>query len=133
MFSVSAKTQYAIRAMSYLATHGGRSATSAEIASAESIPSKYLEGIMSLLKTSGLVDSERGKHGGYRLAADPASITMLSIVEALDGSVKPVTCVDAIGACAQGQGCQPRKFWIGLKGAIDEYLGERTLKDVTEG
>jgi Rrf2 family protein len=133
MFSVSAKTQYAIRAMAYLAHHDGQSVTVAEIAAAEGIPGKYLEGIMSLLKISGLVDSERGKHGGYRLAMPASGITMLSIVEALDGTVKPVTCVDEISACVQGQGCQPRKFWVGLKAAIDVYLRERTLKDVTEG
>lgn len=133
MFSVSARTQYAIRAMAHLAGGEGHGATSAEIASAEGIPAKYLEGIMSRLKLSGLVESERGKHGGYRMIGEPEDISMLSIVEAMDGSVKPVNCVDAVGTCSQGNGCLPRQFWIGLKKAIDNYLEEHTLKDVTEG
>ncbi|PKL07694.1 MAG: hypothetical protein CVV51_12790 [Spirochaetae bacterium HGW-Spirochaetae-7] len=133
MFSVSARTQYAIRAMSCLATRQDRSATSAELAQAESIPPKYLEGIMSNLTARGLIESERGKNGGYRMAKDPAAITMLEIVEAVDGKIKPVTCVDAAGACALGGNCHPRKFWVGLKQTIDAYLAESTLKDVSEG
>jgi len=133
MFSVSARTQYAIRAMSCLATRHDRAATSAELAQAESIPPKYLEGIMSNLKARGLIESERGKNGGYRMAKDPAAITMLEIVEAIDGKIKPVTCVDTAGACALGGTCHPRKFWVGLKKAIDAYLAESTLKDVSEG
>ncbi len=133
MFSVSAKTQYAIRAMAHLARLEGRSATASEISSAEGIPLKFLEGILTQLKTVGLVGGERGKNGGYRITAAPESVTMLSIVEAMDGSVKPVQCVETAGACAQGGACLPRKFWIGLKDAIDAYLGSRTLKDIAEG
>jgi Rrf2 family protein len=119
--------------MSCLATRQDRSATSAELAQAESIPPKYLEGIMSNLTARGLIESERGKNGGYRMAKDPAAITMLEIVEAVDGKIKPVTCVDAAGACALGGNCHPRKFWVGLKQTIDAYLAESTLKDVSEG
>lgn len=133
MFSVSARTQYAIRAMTHLARLADRSATAADIAEAESIPAKYLEGILSRLTVSGLIESERGKHGGYRMAIDPATISMLSIVEAMDGTVKPVVCVDTADSCVFGEGCRPRKFWTGLKETIDAYLSERTLKDVAEG
>jgi Rrf2 family protein len=133
MFSVSAKTQYAIRAMTCLAKRRDRAATSAEIAQSENIPAKFLEGILSRLKSAGLIESERGKNGGYRMAKDPAEIRMLEIVEAIDGRIKPVTCVDAPSACAMGGACHPRNFWIGLKNTIDAYLAERTLKDVSEG
>jgi len=133
MFSVSARTQYAIRAMSCLAKTRDRSATAAEIAQAEGIPAKYLEGILSRLKSSGLIESERGKNGGYRMAKDPAAISMLEIVEAIDGTVKPVSCVDTRAVCSLGGVCHPRNFWIGLKATIDAYLAERTLKDVSEG
>lgn len=133
MFAVSAKTQYAIRAMTCLARTEGRSATAAEIAQAECIPAKYLEGILSRLKSAGLIESERGKNGGYRMAREPACIRMLDIVEAIDGRIKPVNCVDAASACALGGACHPRRFWVGLKATIDGYLAEHTLKDVAEG
>lgn len=133
MFSVSAKTQYAIRAMAHLARLDGASATASEIAVTENIPLKFLEGILTQLKASGLVSGERGKNGGYHVDKAPGSISMLSIVEAIDGSVRPVNCVETAGSCAQGGSCLPRKFWLGLKDAIDAYLGERTLKDIAEG
>ncbi|GAB1433474.1 Rrf2 family transcriptional regulator [Spirochaetota bacterium] len=133
MFTVSAKTQYAIRAMTCLAKMEGRNATSLEIAQAENIPAKYLEGIMRRLKVAGLVESERGKKGGYRMVLDPSSIKMLDIVEAIEGRIKPVTCVDKAELCSLGAACLPRRFWVGLKAAIDGYLAEHTLKDVAEG
>ncbi|HOX33949.1 MAG TPA: Rrf2 family transcriptional regulator, partial [Spirochaetales bacterium] len=133
VFSVSMKTQYGIRALVHLARTGSDSATSAEIAKAEGISPKYLEGILGQLKAAGLVTAERGQKGGYRLARAAAEIPMIEIVGALDGQVKPVLCVDDSRSCAQGGGCLPRRFWLGLKGAIDGYLASRTLQDVIEG
>jgi Rrf2 family protein len=138
MFSVPTKTQYGIRALVHLArieaaaAVASASEASAEIAKAEGIPSKYLEGILVQLKTAGLVLSERGKKGGYRLAKPAAEIRMIEIVEALEGEVKPVGCLDDVGVCAQGDCCLPRIFWVGLKDAIDGYLGSKSLLDVIE-
>lgn len=132
MFSVPTRTQYGIRALVHLARSGSGSVASAEIARAEGISPKYLEGILAQLKAQGLVLAERGKHGGYRLARDPAELTMLEVVASLEGEVKPVECVEDGSCCAQGGGCMPRKFWIGLKESIDGYLASRTLKDVLE-
>jgi Rrf2 family protein len=132
MFSVPAKTQYGIRALVHLAMTDARSATSAEIARAQSISPKYLEGILGQLKNSGLVLSERGAHGGYRLARAPEAIRMLDVVEALEGEVVPVGCLEDSGRCDFGVGCLPRRFWIGLKDAIDGYFASLTLRDVIE-
>lgn len=139
MFSVPTRTQYGIRALVHLARSGevegsdpAALSTSAEIAKAESISPKYLEGIMTQLKAKGIVSAERGNKGGYRLARDPASIRMIDVVEALEGEVRPVDCLESSSRCSQGEACMPRRFWIGLKGAIDDYLASKTLKDVIE-
>jgi Rrf2 family transcriptional regulator, iron-sulfur cluster assembly transcription factor len=132
MFSVPTKTQYGIRALVHLARTSEASEVSAEIARAEGIPPKYLEGILTQLKAAGLVLSERGKKGGYRLARPASEIRMSEIVEALEGEVKPVGCVDDSGTCSHGDCCLPRIFWVGLKDAIDGYLGSKTLRDVIE-
>lgn len=132
MFSVPTKTQYGIRALVHLAMLNGQWAASGEIAKAQRIPAKYLEGILGQLKNAGLVLSERGKNGGYRLAKPASETTMLDIVKALEGEVKPVGCVDDSGLCEQGSYCLPRVFWLGLKTAIDSYLASRTLKDIIE-
>jgi Rrf2 family transcriptional regulator, cysteine metabolism repressor len=134
MFSVPTKTQYGIRALVHLARLEAKAASeaSADIAKAEGIPSKYLEGILTQLKTAGLVLSERGKKGGFKLSKPASEMRMIEIVEALEGEVKPVGCLDDVGVCAQGDCCLPRIFWVGLKDAIDGYLGSRTLLDVIE-
>lgn len=130
MFSVTAKTQYGIRALVHLAERKGEASTAAEIAESQSISPKYLEGILSRLASSGLLISERGKHGGYRLSRGPEDIAMLEVVNALEGEIQPVGCVSDMARCGLGDGCLPRKFWIGLKESIDGYLGSRTLKDI---
>ncbi|MGO8694256.1 MAG: RrF2 family transcriptional regulator [Rectinemataceae bacterium] len=132
MFAVPTRTQYGIRALVHLALIDAHSETSAEIARAESISPKYLEGILGQLKNSGLVLSERGAHGGYRLARGAEEIRMIEVVEALEGEVKPVDCLQDSGNCDFGLDCLPRRFWIGLKEAIDGYFASRTLKDVIE-
>ncbi|MEI6387591.1 MAG: Rrf2 family transcriptional regulator, partial [Spirochaetota bacterium] len=80
-----------------------------------------------------LLVSERGKHGGYRLARPAREISMLAIVEALEGEIRPVGCIDSRDLCAQGGSCLPRLFWLGLKETVDGYLSSRSLKDVLEG
>ena len=132
MFSVPTKTQYGIRALVHLARIEPDSAASAEIARSEGIPPKYLEGILAQLKAAGLVLSERGKNGGYRLARPAPDVKMIEIVEALEGEVRPVGCLDQVVTCSQGDNCLPRRFWVGLKATIDDYLTSRTLHDVLE-
>ena len=141
MFNVSTKSQYGIRALVHLAKAGGAlghvqgdpAATGAAIARAEGIPPKYLEGILSMLTTAGLLVSERGKRGGYSLSRAAGQITMLEVVEALEGEIRLVGCIDRRESCAQGRGCLPRLFWLGLKESVDGYLSSRTLQDVVEG
>ncbi|HEY9054216.1 MAG TPA: Rrf2 family transcriptional regulator [Rectinemataceae bacterium] len=128
MFQVPAKTQYAIRALVHLARRGEDSA--ARIAEAQMISPKYLEGILGQLKAAGIVVSGRGRMGGYRLAKDPAHVKMLEVVEATEGEVRPVDCLDSAASCILGGSCMPRRFWLGLKSAVDEYLSSVSLGDL---
>ncbi len=130
MFQVPTKTQYAIRALVHL-VHA-KSASVASIAEAEHIPSKYLEAILGKLKNAGLLISERGRNGGYRLAKDPALIPMSEVVQATEGEIRLVECVDNAAICILGEGCLPRRFWLGLKSAVDLYLESVTLAEIAE-
>ncbi len=151
MFSVSTKAQYGIRALVHLARNEGEGGvalhsedadgelsvaepivTASVIAKAENISQKYLEGILAQLTMAGLLVSERGKRGGYRLGRPSTDITMLEIVEALEGEIRPVGCVDRQDSCSHGQSCLPRRFWLGLKDSIDGYLSSRTLRDILD-
>jgi Rrf2 family protein len=130
MFQVPVKTQYAIRALVHLARKGSDS--SAKIAEAQHISPKYLEGILNQLKLAGIVISDRGRSGGYRLAHEASSVLMIDIVRATEGEIRPVECVDSPSVCAMGAFCMPRKFWLGLKDAVDGYLSSITLGDLAE-
>lgn len=130
MFQVPAKTQYAIRALVHLARTGGDSAS--KIADAQLISFKYLEGILTQLKLAGIIVSDRGRSGGYRLARDASAIKMIDVVRATEGEVRPVECVDDRSVCRLGGLCMPRKFWLGLKDAVDGYLSSVTLGDLAE-
>ena len=130
MFQVPAKTQYAIRALVHLAKNGPDSA--ARIAEAQHISPKYLEGILNQLKMSGIIISDRGRAGGYRLAREKNQIRMLEVVKSTEGEVRVVECLDDRSVCAMGALCMPRKFWMGLKGAVEDYLKSVSLGDLAE-
>lgn len=130
MFQVPAKTQYAIRALVHLAKNGPDSA--ARIAEAQRISPKYLEGILNQLKLSGIIISDRGRAGGYRLAREKQQIRMLEVVKSTEGEVRVVECLDDRSVCAMGGLCMPRKFWMGLKGAVEDYLNSVSLGDLAE-
>ncbi len=130
MFQVPAKTQYAIRALAHIARTGGDSA--ARVALAQNISIKYLEGILNQLKLSGIVVSDRGRQGGYRLSRPASEILMIEVVAAMEGELKPVECVDDSSVCSRGAFCMPRRFWQGLRDSVENYLKSVTLDDLAE-
>jgi Rrf2 family protein len=130
MFQVPTKTQYAIRALVHLVR--AKSASVASIAEAEHIPFKYLEAIFGQLKSAGLLSADRGRSGGYRLAKDPELILMSEVVRATEGEIKPVECLNNATFCVVSEGCLPRRFWQGLKRAVDVYLESVTLAEIAE-
>jgi Rrf2 family protein len=133
MFSVSMKTQYGLRALIRLCQAEGEELSIGEIASLEGISPKYLEGIAAQLKSAGLIVSQRGKHGGYRLAREPKSIRMREVITALEGDVTPVQCERQDGACGHSLTCLSKHFWDGLKERIDVYLDAVDLAALAAG
>ncbi len=88
---ISKKGEYGIRALCHLAEHGGEGVVQIrEIARIESIPWKFLEGILVLMKRAGWVRSRRGVEGGYALARDPREITLGEVIRLLDGPLAPM-------------------------------------------
>ncbi len=133
MFSVPTKTQYGIRALIRLCQAETGELSISEIAALEDISPKYLEGIAAQLKSAGLIVSQRGKHGGYRLARDAGRIRMSEVIAALEGDIVPVECARTEGSCGKSPTCASKHFWDGLKGRIDEYLDSTDLAAVSSG
>ena len=130
--NITTKGRYALKIMIDLAQQGSGDPVSLKgISERQGISMKYLEAIASVLNKSGLIASNRGKNGGYRLTKTPAEYTVGDILRQTEGSLAPVSCLES--GCPNSEGCITLPLWAGLDRRIDEYLGSVTLQDVISG
>ena len=129
---ISTRGRYAIRLMIDLAEHNnGEYITLMDIAKRQEISEKYLEAIVSILSKNNLLVSLRGKGGGYKLAKDPESYTIGSILRLTEGSLVPVACLEGENnSCSRSPECQTIDLWEGLNKLINEYLDGVTIADL---
>ena len=132
--AITTRSEYGMRAMILLAEQlGDELLSTAEVARRAYIPRKYLEQILRDLKRGGLVLSQAGVHGGYRLARPAARITAGQIVRCLD-HVDVMGCVSKEpkkkAPCDHLRGCALRPLWQRLQGAIHEVLDATTLEQL---
>jgi Rrf2 family protein len=113
--------------------HGEGNVPLRQIAEEEGISLQYLEQIFGELRRAGLVDSERGARGGYRLARDPASITVGDVVRTLEGPIAPVDCLAGAEECARAEGCLTREAWHRLQQSMTAALDGITLAYLCRG
>ncbi len=132
---VSTRGRYALRMLLDIAKEQGACVSLGEIAERQQISRKYLEQIAQQLTQGGVLTALRGHQGGYRLAAAPSEYTVLRILELMEGSLAPVSCLDdsAAGGCERQAGCLTLPLWQGLDQTVRTYLGGITLQDVLDG
>jgi Rrf2 family protein len=131
---VSAKTDYAIRALLELAASGGdRPVKGERIATAQGIPLRFLENILMQLRHAGLVESRRGAEGGYRLARGPEDVTLAEVIRAIDGPLAGVSGVRPESLGFEGVAEPMRDVWIAVRAALRSVLEQITLADVVSG
>jgi Rrf2 family cysteine metabolism transcriptional repressor len=117
--------------MSDLADHyGSNSVFLKDVAKREDISEKYLSLIVIPLRSTGLIQSIRGAHGGYRLTRKPAEITVLDILSALEGEICLVDCVKDTKRCSRISVCPTRDVWGMLGEKISETLSSVSLADL---
>ena len=121
---------YAVRAMLTLARPGAGQMTAAALAEATAIPSSYVPQVMGDLVRAGLVANRRGRTGGYALAAPPAEITLLAVVEAVEGNGRRRTCVLRGGACRRDGACDVHDVFYRAQEAAFGTLAAVSLADV---
>jgi Rrf2 family protein len=129
---LSTKGRYGTRAIIEIAKeYGGRPVKRRDIVEAQGIPDSYLENILIALKAAGLVRTIRGAHGGYQLAKDPTEITILDVVQALEGSIAPVHCLEEYReVCRRSKHCPTQSIWNEMYEAMEEVLKKYTLEEV---
>ena len=133
MLSMSTRVRYAARIMVHLAVNdSGSPIRKQDIAEAEGISADYVEQILMKLKTSGLVVSRRGKHGGFRLGREPQEVTVADVVEAAEGPIALVPCT-ADETCRRASVCVSRRVWQTATIALNEVLRGTTIADLASG
>jgi Rrf2 family protein len=129
---------YAVRAMLALARGSGGGApvsgngllSSRRIATAMAIPVRFLPQVLADLQRAGLVEAAPGRSGGYRLAKEPASISLLDVIEAVEGESRRKTCVLRGGPCGVDGSCDVHEVFFAGQEALLSTLGRATLADL---
>lgn len=128
---LSTFSRYGMRAIIRLALfqqEGSGRVKLEKIAQHEGISLKYLEAIFAALKRQKLVQSFKGRSGGYKLRRQPAEITALEVVEALEGGITPVDCVENKNECNFDPAkCSVSMLWNELNNVIKDYLKSKSL------
>lgn len=128
---ISARADYAVRAVLELAVRQGNGPVKAEeIAAAQGIPHKFLEGILGGLRRGGIVDSRRGGGGGYRLARDAADVTVADVIRAVDGPIVSVRGERPTGLAYTGTAQPLLPLWIALRANVRRILEGVTVADL---
>lgn len=121
------RTDYGIRALLYLAREPGTRVKAAEISRAMDIPQGFLHQVLQELQRARLVDSRPSRHGGYRLAVAPDEVSVLDVVEALEGPLRAGECALRGGPCRSDDTCVLHGVWSGAHEALRRELGSTTL------
>lgn len=135
---LSKKTQYGFRALTHLASHYGKGPVLiSEIAAKKQIPLKFLENILNHLKKEDILESKKGKGGGYILKHPPKKITLAKIIRVLDGPIALLPCISLnfYQKCADcdEMNCGLRHVMAMARDATLKVLEKKTLADLVEG
>jgi Rrf2 family protein len=126
---VSAKVDYALRAMLELAAAGGL-VKGEQLSLAQGIPQKFLESILLDLRHAELVTSRRGVEGGYALAKPAAAVSIADVIRAVEGPIATVRGVRPDDVEYEGPATALAPVWLDLRAAMRGVLDETTLADV---
>ncbi|MGH3089857.1 MAG: RrF2 family transcriptional regulator [Rubrobacteraceae bacterium] len=133
---VSAKVDYALRAMAELAVEDGESSGTmrgAAISEAQGIPKKFLENILHDLRRAGLVRARRGAGGGYQLSRPPEEITLADVIRAVEGPLANVRGDWPEDVSYVGAAESLKEVWIAVRASLRSVLETVTLSDLVRG
>lgn len=131
---ITKRGDYAIRSMVYLAKNrnGKNYSNARDIAKEADIPSQFLPQIIRDLSRGNLVNCLRGPNGGCKLARKPEEISLLEIVEAVEGPIAIVQCLDVFNPCVRVNSCKVFPFFEKAQVALIKSLKKATLKQIIE-
>lgn len=125
--------EYAIRCVLYLASQGeGVLVSRRVVAEYFDIPDKFLAKIAQQLVKAGIIEIKQGARGGYLLLRDPATLTMLEVVEALIGEIALNDCVISATTCKSSRNCAVNRVWTRARNQLRKTLDEVTFADLLQ-
>ena len=119
---ITRQADYAVRAVLYLARNGDERAATSHVAEQQQIPPSFLAKIISQLSIAGLLHTSRGARGGVTLAREPKDITLLEVIESIDGPILLNECVGENSVCTFDQDCPLRPVWCEAQNELVERL-----------
>ena len=129
---ISRETDYAIRCLLFMARAPFEVRTVGETAGPQEIPPSFLAKILQKLVRAEILSSARGQRGGYRFRKSPCDVTILSVIEAIEGPVAFNDClVDGI-TCSRVARCAAHPVWKEIQKEVADRLGRRTIGDLLE-
>lgn len=130
---ISRRTDYGVRVILDLASlPGNKRASTQEIATRQNIPSPFLAKIISQLSLAGLVNTYRGAGGGVTLARHPSEISLLHVIEALEGPIRLNRCVIEPEACPRNRNCPVHNVWSEAYARLTGLLDVTTFDELVE-
>lgn len=130
---ISAKVDYAIRAVLELASRDPERVPGFLLAEVQGLPSKFLEGILTQLRRSGVITSYRGGDGGYRLSRPASEIAIADVIRAVEGPLAAVRGQRPEFTSYEGTSVNLQQVWIAVRVSLREVLELTTIADVLAG
>lgn len=133
--NITSKSRYAIKVMMDLIYHRDLPHVNRkDIAQRQGVPREYLDHILVRLRRGGLIESVRGRGGGYRLAKPPEQITVWDLLNASEDNLYAVTCLDEqVGSCEYEVSCISRDAWQTIFGSVRQTLSQMNLQQMVNG
>jgi Rrf2 family protein len=131
---VSSRSDYGLRALIELAGHYGQGPLqSSEIALRRHVPEQYLDQLLTILRKAGFIRSIRGPAGGHELVRNPEELTVLEVIQVLEGSLSPVSWLDEPAEVTDHpHQCGQREIWERIREATTGILSSYTVADLLE-
>jgi len=130
---ITRQADYALRAMLYLAhLEPNQRAATNQIAEVQHIPPSFLAKIISQLSIAGLIHTSRGARGGVSMARRPEEISVLEVVEAIDGPISLNECTAHPAGCPFGEDCPLRPLWCDTQAELVARLGKTTFAEFSQ-
>jgi Rrf2 family protein len=129
---ITRETDYAIRCILYLSSRTDRIVVVDETSREMAVPKSFLAKILQKLVKAGIVKSFRGVKGGFRLSREPKDITLLDVIEAVEGAIALNACAVDSAVCTFSSACAVHPIWIRLRGEFNELLKRHNFADIGE-